>query len=111
MCNQLEKHGDDEEEEEEEEQGLVRIMCIKPFLLLLVGLTMFANKNNINVHLIWLTALQNLDTMDEWSWGGLALAFLYSQLSLTSDPRISVIGGYMTLFEVILFIFSIAYQK
>lgn len=62
MCNQLEKPGDDEEEEEE--HGLVRTMCIKAFLLLLVGLTMFAN-NNINVNMIWLTALHNLDTVDE----------------------------------------------
>jgi len=51
-CNQLEEPADDEEEEE---QGLAKNACIKAFLLLLVGLTIFANKNSRSIHLIWLT--------------------------------------------------------
>ena len=56
-----------------------------------------------NVHMIWLTALQDLDTVHEWSWGGMTLAFLYFQLSLTTDLKINNVGGYMTLLEVIFF--------
>jgi len=59
MCNQLEQPLDDVEEEE---KGLSRKACIKAFLLLLVVLTFFASKKSRNVHLIWMTALQDLDT-------------------------------------------------
>jgi hypothetical protein len=87
--------------EEEEEQGLVRNVCIKALLFLLVGYTIFANKNIKNVSLIWLLAFQDFDRLGERSWGGIAPAFLYSQLSLTLSAKIKVIGGYMTLLEVI----------
>jgi len=53
------------DDEEEEEKGLARKACIKAFLLLLVGLTLFANKNSKNVHLIWLTALQDMEALGE----------------------------------------------
>jgi len=43
--------------------------------------------------------------LGEWSWGGMALAFFYSQLSLTSDAKINVVGSYMILLEVIFFSF------
>jgi len=34
---------------------------------------------------------------------GHTLAFMYSQLSLTSDIKIKAVGGYMTLLQVIFF--------
>jgi len=37
----------------------------------------------------------------DWSWGGMTLAFLYEQISLTSDSAVKAIGGYMTLLVVI----------
>lgn len=70
MCNELEQSDDDEVVGELE---TVRTTCIKAFLLLLVGL---ANKNSKNVHMIWLMALHDLDTVHEWSWGGMPLDFL-----------------------------------
>jgi len=82
-------------------------MCIKAFLLLLVGLTIFAYKNSKNVYLKWMTALQDLDTVREWSWGGMTLDFLYTQLSLATDPTVGAVGGYMTPLEVIYFFFLI----
>jgi len=53
-CNQLEQSADNEEDEE---KGLARNACIKAFLFLFVGLTIFANKNSRNLHLIWLATL------------------------------------------------------
>jgi len=41
MCNELEQPSD---EEEAEELDKTRTMCIKAFLLILVGLTIFTNK-------------------------------------------------------------------
>jgi hypothetical protein len=44
-------------EEEAVEQSVVRTSCVKAFLLLLLGYTIFAGKNNITVNLLWLLAL------------------------------------------------------
>ena len=66
-CNQLLKP---DTEEEYEEQGQVRLTCIKAFLLLLLGWTIFAGKNSRSINLLWLLSLQDIDELDNWSWGG-----------------------------------------
>ena len=71
-------------------------------MLLLLGWTIFSDKNKKNINLLWLLALQDIDELDSWSWGGMRLAFLYEQLSLTSC------GGYMTLL-VVIFVFLLFY--
>jgi len=85
------------------EQSVVRTACVKAFSLLILGYTLFVGKNSKTVNLLWLLALQDLDMLDGWSWGEMGLAFLYEQLSLTSDSDVSVVGGYMTLLVVIFF--------
>ena len=75
-------------QEEEDERAEVRLACIKAFLLLLLSWTIFSSKNNKNIILLWLLALQDMDELDNWSWGGMGLAFLYEQLSLTSDSSV-----------------------
>jgi len=74
-CNQL--FGDEGlSKEEEEERSRIRTVCVKAFLLLLVGYTLFVGKNNKTINLLWLLAIQNLDELDQWSWGGMGLAVL-----------------------------------
>jgi hypothetical protein len=105
-CNQLLEH---DTQEEQDEQAQVRLACIKAFLLLLLGWTLFAGKNNLNINLLWLLALQDIDVLDSWLWGGMGLDFLYEQLSLTSDSSVASCGGYMTLLGVIFFFFFFTY--
>jgi len=69
----------------------------------LLGYTLLADKNNQTINLLWLHVLHDLEELDEWSWGGMRLAFLYEQLSLTSDPSMRAVGGYMSLLVVIYF--------
>jgi len=88
-------------QDEQDERAQVRLACIKAFLLLLLGWTIFSGKNSKNINLLWLLALQDMDELDNWSWGGMRLAFLYEQLSLTSDSFVASCGGYMTLLMVI----------
>jgi len=92
------------EAEEEADQKVVRPACVKAFLLLFLGYTLFAGKNSKIVNLLWLLALYNLEDLDEWSWGGMRLDFLYEQFSLTSDPSVAGVGGYMSLLVVIYFL-------
>jgi len=72
-CNQLVEI---DTQEEEDERAEVRLACIKAFLLLLLGWTIFSGKNSKNINLLWLLALQDMDELDNWSWGGMRLAFL-----------------------------------
>jgi hypothetical protein len=46
-----------------------------------------------------------------WSWGGMTLAYLYTQLSEATNPTIGSIVGYMSLLKVVTFFFSISYYK
>jgi len=100
-CNQLLE--EDLSEEEELEPGLIRPACVKAILLLLLGYTLFAGKNNKTINLLWMLTLQNLDDLGKWSWGGIWLAFLYEQLSPTSSSHVGAVGGYMSLLVVIYF--------
>lgn len=45
------------------------------------------------VNLLWLRMLQDLNRLGDWSWGGVALAFLYKELSVTSNSAVSDVGG------------------
>jgi len=104
-CNQLLEI---DTQEEQHERAHVRLACIKAFMLLFLGWTIFSGKNNKNINLLWLLALQDMDELDSWSWGGMRLAFLYEQLSLTSDSYVTSCGGYMTLL-VVIFVFLLFY--
>ena len=95
-------------EKEHAEQAQVRTTCIKAFLLLLLGWTIFVGKKSKSVNLLWLLALQDMNELHSWSWGAMRPAFLYEELSLTSDPFVASCGGYMTLLVVII-VFLIFY--
>ena len=65
--------------------------------LLTSGWTIFAGKNSKNINLLWLLALQDMDELDSWSWGGMGLTFPYEQLSLASNSSVASCGGYIDL--------------
>jgi len=46
---------------------------------------------------LWLLALQDMDELDSWSWGGMGLTFPYEQLSLASNSSVASCGGYIDL--------------
>jgi len=100
-CNHL--LGGDLSKEEEEELSRIRPACVKAFLLLLLGYTLFAGKNNKTINLLWMLAIWHLAEIGTWSWCGMGLAFLYEQLNLTFSPHVGSIGGYMSLLVVIYF--------
>lgn len=85
-CNQLLVN---DTQKEQDERAEVRLACIKAFLLLLLGWTIFSGKNSKNINHLWLLAMQDMDELDSWSWGGMRLAFLYEHLSLTSDSTLA----------------------
>jgi len=96
---------EDLSEEEEQELSRIRPACVKAFVLLLLGYTLFAGKNSKTINLLWMLAIQDLANIGTWSWDAMGLAFLYEQLNLTSSSNVGSVGGYMTLLVVIYFFF------
>jgi len=87
----------------EEELSHIRPACVKAFLLLLLGYTLFAGKNSKTINLLWMLAIRYLANIGTWSWGAMGLAFLYEQLNRTSYSHVGSVCGYMSLFVVIYF--------
>jgi len=104
-CNHL--MGEDLSEEEEE-LSRIRPVCVKVFLLLFLGYTLFAGKNSKTINLLWMLTIRDLANIGTWSWSVMRLAFLYEQLNLTSSEHVGSIGGYITLLMVIYFYFFLS---
>lgn len=66
--------------EELQERGRMRVWCVRSFLLYLVGCALFTNKTNRHFDLIYLDCMADLQAIGKWSWGGMALAYLYAYL-------------------------------
>ena len=104
-CNHF--PGEDLSEEEEQKLSRIRPTCVDAFLLLLLGYTLFVDKNSKTINMLWMLAIRDLAEIGTWSWGAMRLAFLYEQLNLTSSPHVGSIGGYMSLLVVIFFFFKV----
>jgi len=57
-CNHL-LGEEDLSDEEEQELSRIRPACVKAFLLLLLGYTLFAGKNNKTINLLWMLAIRD----------------------------------------------------
>ena len=93
------------DEEEDDELRKTKEYCIKAFLLFLVGVTIFSNKTNKHVNVIWLIGMQDLYRVHTWSWGEMTLAYLYTKISEATDPTIDLIVDYMSMLKVVIFYF------
>ncbi|KAI8572489.1 hypothetical protein RHMOL_Rhmol01G0203200 [Rhododendron molle] len=69
------------------------------FLLYLLGQTLFCNKEN-SVHVQFLAALVDLETIAEFDWGTPALATLYGHLSACSRGVSLSLGGHHRVLEL-----------
>ena len=63
---------------------LYRERAIRAFLLFLVGCTIFSNKSNYYVEVVYLQFFQDLSTVHQWNWGAAALCHLQMYLEHAS---------------------------
>jgi hypothetical protein len=73
---------------------------LRAYLLLLVATTIFSNKAKNYVDLTYLKYFQDLDRVDSYAWGTVALSFLYRVLSNAIVPSCKYVAGYLTLLQV-----------
>ena len=64
-----------------------------PYILKMLGGSVFADTFGDKVHLIWLKFLEDFDTAGEYSWGSAALAWLYRQLYNAAKTKTKDICG------------------
>ncbi|KAK2423153.1 hypothetical protein QL285_033625 [Trifolium repens] len=78
---------------------LYRERAIRAFLLFLVGCTIFSNKSNYYVEVVYLQFFQDLSTVHQWNWGAAALCHLQMYLEQASWVKTAQMAGYMSFFQ------------
>ena len=78
----------------------VRTVCVKSYLLYLVGCLLFGDKSNKRIELIYLSTMDDYAGMRNYSLGGMTLAYLYHCLFEVSLPGGRALGGNVTLLTV-----------
>ena len=69
------------------------------YILALLGDTIFGDKSDDRVHLMWVQQLEDLRNPEKYSWGSACLAWLYRELCKASDRGISQIGRCLLLVQ------------
>jgi len=65
-----------------------------------VGITLFTDKSQNVVDVVYLRYFRNLDLVAGFSWGVAALAHLYRELNNAARRNCSQVAGYLTLLQV-----------
>ncbi|RHN66910.1 hypothetical protein MtrunA17_Chr3g0096951 [Medicago truncatula] len=86
--------------EELQERARRRQWCVRSLLLYLVDCVLFTYKTNRHIDLIYLDCMADLQAIGMWSWGGMALAYLYDYLDDSVILNNKTMAGSTTLFIV-----------
>jgi hypothetical protein len=78
----------------------LRDQVVRIYLLYLVGITLFTDKNQTAVDVVYLRYFRDLDIVSGFSWGAAALAHLYRELNNASHWKCGQVSGYLTLWQV-----------
>jgi len=87
--------------EEQVEIDRRRQWYVVSFLLYLVGSTLFTNKTNIPIDMVYLDCMVDLNAIGKWSWGEMILAYLYDYLDDFVCPCNKTMAGCVTFMMVI----------
>jgi len=74
----------------------LRDQIVRIYLLYLVGITLFTDKNAI----VYLRYFRDFDIVVGYSWGAAALAHLYRELNKAARWNRGQVSGYLTLLQV-----------
>ena len=83
-----------------EEVERLRDQAVRIYLLYLVGITIFSDKSQWNVHVVYLKYFRDLDICASFSWGAAALTQLYKELNNAARWNTSQVAGYLSLLQV-----------
>ena len=78
----------------------LRDQIVRIYLLYLVGITLFTDKRQNDVDVVYLKYFRDLDLVAGYSWGAAALAHLNKELNNVARWNCSQVAGYLTLLQV-----------
>jgi len=78
----------------------LRHQVVHIYLLYLVGITIFTDKSQWAVDVVYLSYFRDLDLVAGYSWGAAALSYLYKELNNDARWNCSQVAGYLTLLQV-----------
>lgn len=78
----------------------LRERCIKAFLLFLVCCTIFSNKSQNYVDVVYLTYFEDLTAVHQWNWGAAALVYLQRYMGKSSEAGCGQMAGYLSFIQV-----------
>ena len=76
------------------------------YLLHMVGCTLFANKSDTHVHVVFLDDIHDLTQSGSYTWGATTLVHMYDNLNDASKSNAKQLAGYNTLSHVIIIEFN-----
>ncbi|XP_057518297.1 serine/threonine-protein phosphatase 7 long form homolog [Amaranthus tricolor] len=84
---------------EDADEGTI-LRYAKAYLLYLIGVVLFADKTNNQIHLLYLTLLDDpWERIAEYSWGSAALGYLYRRLCGAAHNNIKEIAGRVVILQ------------
>lgn len=81
----------------------LRDQVVRIYLLYLVGITIFSDKSQCDVDVVYLKYFRYLDLCAGYSWGAAALAHLYKELNNAARWNTSQVAGYLSLLQAWVF--------
>ena len=73
---------------------------VRIYFLYLVGITLFTDKSQTAVDVVYLRYFRDLDVVADYSWGVATLAHLYREFNNVSHWKCGQVSGYLTLLQV-----------
>ncbi|RYR70415.1 hypothetical protein Ahy_A03g016910 [Arachis hypogaea] len=71
----------------------------RPYIMMLLGTQLFADKSGNRIHIIWLPYVAKLEEMGGYSWGSAALAWLYRCMYLVTNRHVVKLAGPLQLLQ------------
>jgi len=78
----------------------LRDQAVRTYFLYLVGITLFTDKSQTDVDVVYLRYYKDLDIVVEFSWGAGVLAHLYRELENVARWNCGQVLGYLTLLQI-----------
>lgn len=72
----------------------------RAWILRLFGRILFPNSTGSRIHLIYLSLMENLADLGNYSWGSAVLAHLYRELCRATSPDAATVGGALFIVQV-----------
>ncbi|CAJ2647685.1 unnamed protein product [Trifolium pratense] len=78
---------------------VLRQQCIRAFLLFLVCTTIFSNRSQFYVDVVYLSYFQDLSDVNQWNWGVAALTYLQHYLDDSCKAGGMQVAGYLSFYQ------------